>query len=66
MTITDVKEILEAHGLTVDQTDTATLVVRNSYRDIYGKWQDEMLTMDDNGMIFGTDFNGTLKQYLGY
>ena len=24
------------------------------------------LTMDDNGMIFGTDFNGTLKQYLGY
>ena len=66
MTITDAKEILEAHGLTVDQTDTATLVVRNSYRDIYGNWQDEMLTMDDNGMIFGTDFNGTLKQYLGY
>lgn len=66
MTIQDAKRILESHGLTVDQTDTATLVVRNSYRDIYGNWQDEMLTMDDNGMIFGTDFNGTLKQYLGY
>ena len=66
MTIQDAKRILEAHGLTVDQTDTATLIVRNAYRDRNGVWQDEALTVTADGRIFGNDFNGTLKQYLGY
>lgn len=66
MTIKDAKEILEAHGLTVDQTDAATLVVRDAYRDRNGAWQDETLIILDDGRIFGSDCCTTLARYLGY
>ena len=66
MSINDAKQILEKHGLTVDQTDTATLTVRNAYRDRNGVWQDEALTLTADGRIFGSDFTGTIREYLGY
>lgn len=66
MTIQDAKKILEEHGLTVDQTDTATLTVRNAFIDSNGIWWDEELTVMEDGRIFGEDFSGTLKEYLGY
>ena len=66
MTILDAKEILESHGLTVDQTDTATLLVRNAYCDWNGVWQDDALTVTADGRILGNDFEGTLTKYLGY
>ena len=68
MTIQDAKRILEEHGLTVDQTDTATLTVRNAYRDRNGVWKDEALTVTADGRIFGSDSYTCIElaQYLGY
>ena len=66
MTIQDAKEILENHGLTVDQTDTATLTIRNAYRDRYGNWQDDTLVVMSDGTIYCEDYVGTLLGYLGY